>query len=261
MKKLTTLLIAMLVAATIFAQQDQEDQDETRKRRKLGTRHSISFDVGLNNILEDGKSPQENNELYAVKPFGSWNFSINSVHDTHITGALHLQWGGGISWYNFKFEDATARINKLDDGIEFIADSRPDINPIKSKLTSTYLNVNLVPMLDFSSNRRRDSWSWRRRGRHSDFRFHSGSNGGFRIGVGGYAGYKIDSYSKAVYTIEGDKKRDKNKDSLFLNTWRYGARLQVGYRDVDIFVNYDVSELFAENKGPQVNAFSFGITI
>ena len=258
MKKLTTLLVALLFAIVLFAQEDEKD---VREKRRLGTYHSVNFDLGMNNILEDGKSPQENSAAYSVKPFGSWNFAINSVNDTHITGVLHLQWGGSLSWYNFKFEDAATRINKLDDGVEFIQDSRPDLNPIKSKLTSTYININLVPMLDFSSNRQRSSWSWRRRERRIDFRFNPHSNGGFRIGVGGYAGYKIDSYSKSVYTIEGDKKRDKNKDTLFLNTWRYGARLQVGYRDIDIFVNYDISELFTENRGPQVNAFSFGITI
>lgn len=247
MKKLTTLLTAILFTSVLFAQDDQEK--DTRRKRSLGTNHSVNFDLGLNNVLEGGKSPQENNSAYAVKPFGSWNFSINSVNDTHIVGALHLQWGGSLSWYNFKFEDAATRINKLDDGVEFVTDTRPDINPIKSKMTSTYLNVTMVPMLDFSSNKHRHRWSWHHK------------QEGFRIGVGGYAGYNIDSYAKSVYTIEGDKKRDKNKNNLFMNTWRYGARFQAGYRDVDIFINYDVSELFAENKGPKLNAFSFGIII
>ena len=250
MKKLTTLIVILLISPFIFAQSELDESKEKRDRRSLGTNHSINFDLGINNILEDGASPQENNSLYAVKPFGSWNFAINSVNKTHLVGSFYLQWGGSVSWYNFKFEDASTRINKLDGGIEFIEDPRSEINTIKSKLTSSYLNVTIVPMLDFSDDNHRHKWSW-----------HDHKQEGFRIGVGAYAGYKIDGHSKAVYEIEGDRRRDKNKDSYFLNTWRYGARLQAGYRDVDIFVNYDVSELFAENKGPQLNAFSFGIII
>jgi hypothetical protein len=248
MKKLTTVLFALLLTTSIFAQDDQDERNEKREKRRFGTFHSLNFDLGTNNILEDGKSPQESNAQYAVKPFGSWNFAINSVNNTHIAGALHLQWGGSLSWYNFKFEDAGTRINKLDDRVEFVEDPR-DINLIKSKLTSSYLNVSLIPMLDFSNNRHHHRWSWHHK------------QEGFRIGVGGYAGYKIDSHTKAIYEVEGDRKRDKNKDSYFLNTWRYGARLQAGYRDIDIYVNYDMNELFAENRGPKLNAFSFGIII
>ncbi len=246
MKKLTTLLIAILITTSIFA---QEDKEEKKEKRKLGTHHSLNFDLGINNILENGKSPQESNAQYAVKPFGSWNFAINSVNDTHIGGALHLLWGGSVSWYNFKFEDASTRINKLADEVDFITDVRQQINPIKSKLTSTYINVSLIPMLDFSADKHRHKWSWHHK------------REGFRIGLGGYAGYKIASHSKAVYEMEGNKKRDKNNDSYFLNTWRYGARLQAGYRDIDLFVNYDISELFVEGRGPKINAFSFGIII
>jgi hypothetical protein len=249
MKKLTTLMIALLFSVMVFAQNDQDEKSERRMQRNLGTRHSMNFDLGINNILENGKSPQESNAQYAVKPIGSWNFAINSVNNTHIGGALYLQWGGSLSWYNFKFEDAATRIIKLDDRIEFIKDDRPELNLTKSKLTSSYLNITVVPMLDFSNDKRRYRSSWHHK------------QDGFRIGVGAYAGYKIDSHSKAVYEIEGSKKRDKNKDNYFLNTWRYGGRLQAGYRDVDFFINYDVSELFAENKGPQLNAFSFGIII
>jgi hypothetical protein len=41
---------------------------------------------------------------------------------------------------------------------------------------------------------------------------------------------------------------------------RYGLRGQIGFNDIDLFVNYDMNDLFTEGKGPQLNAFSFGIT-
>ena len=41
---------------------------------------------------------------------------------------------------------------------------------------------------------------------------------------------------------------------------RYGLRAQIGFNDIDLFINYDMNELFAAGKGPQLNAFSFGVT-
>ncbi|MBA4054703.1 MAG: hypothetical protein C0490_08335, partial [Marivirga sp.] len=73
-----------------------------------------------------------------------------------------------------------------------------------------------------------------------------------------YVGYRIASHSKIVYKEDG-KEKDKEHDSFYLNNFRYGVRLQVGYRATDLFFNYDLNELFASGKGPNLNAFSFGV--
>lgn len=90
--------------------------------------------------------------------------------------------------------------------------------------------------------------------------FDSHGSNSFRIGAGPYLGYRIDSYAKQMYKDGGDKKRDRNHDSYYLENIRYGARLQIGFNDFDLFFNYDMNELFSEGKGPALNAFSFGVT-
>ena len=80
----------------------------------------------------------------------------------------------------------------------------------------------------------------------------------FRIGLGPYIGYRISSHSKLVYKDDG-REKEKDRDSFYLNNFRYGARLQIGYRSTDLFFNYDINELFEEGKGPKLNAFSFGV--
>jgi hypothetical protein len=35
----------------------------------------------------------------------------------------------------------------------------------------------------------------------------------------------------------------------------------LGFRVVDVFVNYDLNTIFIENRGPQLNALTFGITL
>jgi hypothetical protein len=80
------------------------------------------------------------------------------------------------------------------------------------------------------------------------------------MGVGPYVGYRIGSKTKLVYEdADGDKQKEKDRDSYHLNNLRYGIRVQLGFNSTDFFINYDLNELFVENKGPKVNAVSFGL--
>ncbi|MTI22353.1 hypothetical protein E1176_15075 [Fulvivirga sp. RKSG066] len=249
--KTTRLLTAMALMMALSFNAFSQNEDDDKKRKNYGTYNDFGIDLGINNYLEDGKSPDESNALYSVKPFGSWYVALKSINNTHISGPVNLEWGGDISWYNFKFQNAAVILNEGPDGVEF-SEVSGDFDPVKSKLTAAYVNVSLVPMLKFGeSNRTRDKFDW------CDWNH----EGGFRIGAGGYAGYKIASYTKTVREMDGDDKKDKDKDGFYLNNFRYGVRMQMGYRGVDLFVNYDINELFAEGRGPKLNAFSFGVVL
>ncbi|MBX2898159.1 MAG: hypothetical protein KF775_00825 [Cyclobacteriaceae bacterium] len=222
-------------------------RDHKHKRYSKRTYHSINFDLGTNNYLSASGFPDQDNSLYTVKPWGSWYVGINSVQRTRLANKFYMEWGLGVSWYNFKFQNAQTTMDKDDNSVLFAVDTR-DADFSKSKLTAAYLNASLVPMLDFGSNAHKPS-------------FFDGNNArSFRIGAGPYVGYRIDSYSKQVFNENGAERKPRNRDNFYLNNLRYGLRLQVGFNDVDLFFNYDMNELFAENKGPQLNAFSFGIT-
>lgn len=230
---------------------DREDSDRERdyfrsSRPRYRTRHSINFDLGMNNYLEHGDFPDENNQPYTVKPFGSWYVAINSTWHSKISRNFSLDWGGNISWYNFKMQNENVRFVRDSVGVAFVEDL--SVNAIKSKLTVVYLNASMVPMLNLGSS----SYYSRRR-----FRDH----GGLRVGLGGYVGYRIDSYTKFVFKESGDKEKDKDHDNFFLNNWRYGLRFQFGFRGVDLFANYDLNNLFSDGRGPDLNAISFGIVI
>lgn len=223
---------------------------ERKKKYRRGTSDYFNLELGMNNYLtEDRSFPDESNALYTVKPWGSWYTAINNNFRTHLFGILYLDWGAGISWYNFKFQNSSARIEKDAEQVNFYEDQTVE-NPVKSKLTVTYLNVNFVPVLSFgSSGRKKDIFHW-------DY-----PENGFRIGLGAYAGYRIDSYSKAVWKDSGKKEKDHDKSNYFLNNFRYGTKVILGFKSVDLFINYDLNDLFAEGAGPKLNAFSFGIIL
>jgi hypothetical protein len=194
--------------------------------------------------LSGGKFP-DGGQSYAVRPWGSWNVAVNSVQRTRLGKNFFMEWALGASWYNFKFENDAIMMQKDELGVHFIPDTR-NVDHKKSKLSATYINASLVPMLDFGDRGRKP-------------RVWDGYGNEFRIGIGPYVGYRIASKSKLVYEDKGSKEKEKDRDSYYLNNIRYGVRLQLGFRSTDFFFNYDLNNLFADNKGPKVNAISFGV--
>jgi hypothetical protein len=227
-----------------------EEWDVNVGNRNWGrTWQSFNFDLGTNNYLNKGKFPDSENALYAVRPWGSWYFAASSIQRTRLGRKFFLEWGLGLSWYNFKFQKDNILIVKDASGVQFVEDTRDataGADFIKSKLSMSFIQASLVPVIDFGDHSRKP-------------RFWDGYGNSFRVGFGPYIGYKISSHSKLVYKDDDGREKEKNHDSFYINNIRYGARLQIGYRSTDLFFNYDLNELFSANKGPKLNAFSFGI--
>jgi hypothetical protein len=226
--------------------EEQEDWTDEPRKYHWHTTQSFNFDLGTNNYLSKGKFPDSENEPYSVRPWGSWYVALNSIQRTRLGKNFFLEWGGGVSWYNFKFQENNVLMEKDDTGLSFILDETSGFYYKKSKLTVAYVNASVVPMLDFG-------------GRDYKKRIWDGHHSSFRIGAGPYIGYRIDSYSKVKYKDDDDTKKDRNHDSYYLENIRYGIRTQIGFRSTDLFFNYDLNELFTEGKGPSLNAFSFGV--
>ena len=242
-------------AATLPEVNESETEDdydehshEEHYDRPRGLKHYFNIDLGMNNYLSDDGFPDETNEPYTVRPWGSWYIALGSVNETYISRGMSLQFGLNVSWYNFKFQNDDVYVVRGDENVEF------PLNPEmlnasfkKSKLTVAYINASFVPMFHFG---KREYSGWQV--------WDSNPHSGFRIGLGAYGGYRIGSYNKVKYN-DGDTKKRKDHDSFYLENFRYGLRLQLGFGDTDVFVNYDLNKLFREDRGPDLNAFSFGI--
>jgi len=242
--------------STRESEEKKEYNYDRKAKRYSGSKTTFvsALDFGINNYLESGKFPDDNNEQYTVRPWGSWYVAIMPTWQTHITGKFALDYGAGVSWYNFKFQDPRTKLVRYDDGVEF-EQWDVELQSSKSKLTVAHINAHFVPMFDFgyrTSKRIYDDGFVQKRTR---FR-----RNGFRIGVGAYVGTRIDTYQKLVWRGTGHKSKLRERDNFYVNRIRYGIRGIVGFGEVDIFVNYDMSTLFAENRGPELNAITFGLS-
>ncbi len=238
-----------------WADDDDDDDDDgaweryerKKERRSNRTRNVWNVELGTMNWLEDGSFPSNNNELYTIRPWGTWYLGLNSNFITPVSGPLLLQWGFGVTHGDIKFQNDRVQMIEGPDMVEFIENTNP-IDPIKSRLKLWHLNFTMVPVLDFSG-----------RGSRGSFMSFGRYNKGVRIGAGGYVGYRVGGRTKFVYKEEGSKRKIKEKDNFYMNNVRYGVRFQFGYSGFDIFVNYDLNEIFADDRGPELNAMSFGI--
>lgn len=246
----------------IEIEDDWDDDWRNRRRRSRsieyfethdhGTLRGLNIEFGFNNYLDDGEFPSSS-DLYKVKPVGSHFWAINWNHVSKVSGPLYLDWGAGISWYNFKYENAATRLDSQGGQLTFVEDLTVD-SAIKSKLKVTYLNFTAVPMFDFAKGKRLV-----RMYEVDDVRVAFSRKRGFRIGLGAYFGMRLSNKAKYVYKNDGSRKKDKDKGQFYVNDFRYGARLQMGINSFDFFVNYDLNELFEDNRGPKLNPITFGV--
>ncbi len=209
----------------------------------------LLIDLGTSNFLENNQFPDKAGAAFAVRPVGSWYVGLNAVNTSRILGPLYLELGAGVSWHNFKFKDHSVTLVRDGEEVQFISNPEPFAYEM-SKLTATHINVSAVPVLYFG-----------RRGRNQcEFLGGSGYGKGLRVGAGVFAGYRIDAYTRQNFRVNGEKNKEINKDDFFINNIRYGVRLQAGIGRMDFFLNYDVSEMFYEGRGPQLNPITLGVT-
>lgn len=224
---------------------DDDDDDEYRKRRRFRTEDSWNLEIGLNNFLTGVVSFVDESEPHNLDTWESHYIAITRNYSTKLAGPLYMEYGASVSWYNFTFANPRTRIEDDPDMLTLGLDTDASIVPIRAKLRTPYVNVHFVPVLDLSKGTLDRSYQGK----------------GFRIGVGGYAGYRIGGKAKYVWEVDGDRRKAAPKGSYFMENFRYGVRGQVGFRGVDLFLNYDLNEVFTAGNGPQLNAFSFGIII
>lgn len=201
---------------------------QKRRYRRIWTSSDVDIDLGLNSYLQNGSTP--NGTAYDLRPISSRYVALGGSFRTRFSRHLQLITGANVSWYNFMF-DGDVTLQNTAQGASFEASPTP---LEKSKLTVAHINIPM--MLNFGRS-------------------------GYAIALGGYIGYRLDSYTRQVYTLNGQRFRPREHGGYGVNQWRYGVRTEVEVLGVRVFGNYDLSTLFADNRGPELNPISFGVVI
>lgn len=180
---------------------------------------------------------------FGLKPMGSRYVGLEISRSVRLASnpksRFNLGYGLQFDWYNFMF-DHNRIIQKGTDAVIFqpIIDGNGGETVLsKNKMTVSYVTLPIMP-----------HWTY------------SKESAVQMIGLGGYVSYRLDSYTKAI-----EDKSDnlhKNTSNLFVNQIRYGVRAEFALKHFpDLFFSYDLSPLFEKGKGPDVQAFSFGLRL
>lgn len=206
-----------------------ETEDYTNYQDEKSGKFETNFEpeVGINIWPVDKGAPE-------VKPWGSWYVGLNTTGTWKPTKNFHLKSSLGVSWYNFKLEDTDLIAVKTPDGIEWQEFNEGD--GTKSKISASFVNFTLMPSIQTN-------------------------DGNLRIGAGGYVGYRIGGRGKFVYDdADGEQNKLYEKSNMYIENFRYGLRGEIGVgKEIDLFFNYDLNDLFQPGKGPEMQAMSFGV--
>lgn len=210
------------------------DEELDKYFPQKGSHSYFNIYLGLNNWIEGNDLPSSS-APYSLKPINSWFLGVSFDNVSRIFGPLYFNYGIGVSYLDYSFENTRIQVIKTDDALFF--NEIENISGRKSKINVGYLNAHFVPTFSF--------------GKYSSFRF----------GLGVYGGYRIDSNSKMKFDdANGEKQKQKINDSLHIQSFKYGLRAQIGWRDFDLFMLYDLHEFFEEEVlAPRLTPITFGI--
>lgn len=145
--------------------------------------------------------------------------------------------GLGLWINNYRFDN---NIILVSDSVQIFGYADTTWNYTKSKLTTSYLTLPIIFEYQVRDKRGKEV---------------------LHIGAGAYGGVKLGSKSKTVYVYENTKIKTKDNNDFKLNPFKYGLTARIGWRKLNFFANYNLSELFESNKGPEIYPFEVGITL
>lgn len=238
------------------------------QKREKPTR-SFIIDLGVSTFSSVNAPDMSNNQAaidrlgnqfqlgpdqHRVRPWGSWYFAMGYNNRTRIAGPLAINYGGTFSWYNFKFQDRATTLLRANDEIFFA--ERLNVDPIKSKLSVSHVNIHFVPTFDFRYGRR-----YKVENDGVEKTYYNHKRHAFRVGAGPYVGHRLGGRAKYRFRDEDGRQRIKDDGNFFYEDLRYGVRGLIGWRQFDMFVNYDLNHVFSKNRGPEMRAISFGLIL
>lgn len=227
-----------------------KEQDSTKKRRLVlhldeknwsNNKHKDSihsekrttsqfvFAMGLNNMMVDGKL-QDSNYKFMGSHFYEWGFTYNSrlMKNDNL---LHAKYGLSLMYNNIRPTDNRSFVVNGDQ-TDLVVNP---VNLTESRFRNVYLVAPVHLEFDFTKPKEKDGKTY--------FRTHRS----FRFGVGGYAGINVKS--KQILKFEDDdlKYKSRIKGEYNVNNFIYGLSSYIGYRELSLYLKYDLNPLFQDN--------------
>lgn len=197
--------------------------------------------AGINNALVDGGSLDDSPYQIGGSKFFEigWQFKTRVFDDTNW---LRFVYGLNFQFNGFKPEDNQYFVREGD--LTLLEEFPGNLD--KSKLRMDNL---VVPVFfEFGPSKRKD---------YDDY-FRYSTRGKFRIGLGGYFGLNYSTRHKLKYKIDGERSKEKIKNSFNTSNTIYGLAGYVGFGDLSLYTRYELNTIFKDPNVDQHN-IAFGL--
>jgi hypothetical protein len=222
---------------TIIIIEDDDDEDDEKGDRN-GEGHWAGFGINTNGFLNaDGKIAIGDAagflELDHARSIG-FNFNLVEKRFPIFREYVGLTTGLGIQWNRFALKNNVDVMVSADStyGVE-----NTTVDFKKNVLRSTYLQIPLL--LEITTNKDNDK-AW-------------------HISAGVVGGIRIGSSLKTKWEDAGKTNKDKVISNYNFNPFDAHATAIIGYGDINLYVNYGLTQVFEKDKGPNFSPVSAGI--
>ncbi len=160
--------------------------------------------------------------------FAMYNFQL-------ANGPSNFGIGLGISNHNL-YSDS--RIDNIKADTIVFTPIPDELAPKRTKINLTYIDIPMELKIRFKNE--------------------------MKLGVGFKIGYLINSKEKYIgdmSTAQQNRVTIKQKSISELQTYSYGFTLRFGYKSVNLFGYYQISQIFNRDRGPELYPISVGITL
>jgi len=217
------------------------DPDTKTYKKPTFRGHWTGFEMGINAFANTDYSSYNGNEFMDLNLVKSVAVNLNFLqYDISLQKKktnIGLVTGMGLEWNNYRF-DQDITLHEID-GVIYPDPINPDWDVKKSKLTSLYLTVPLL----------------------MEFQIPVKNGHKVHMSAGLVGGLRLGTHSKIKYKRNGNSHKDKDKDDFNLQAFRYSAQVRLGYRAINLFATYGMTDLFRNNKGPELTPYTIGLTL
>ncbi|MFI0430421.1 hypothetical protein [Mariniflexile sp. HMF6888] len=216
-------------------------KDNKPKKYDLRTTSDFVLAFGLNNAIIEGE--KLDNSPY--KFGGSRFFEIGWAWKTRVfkeSNFMRFKYG-----YSFQINGLKPIDNQyfVQQGNQTALEVFPE-DLKKSKLSIT--NLVFPVHFEFGPSKKIEK----------DTYFRYSTDNQFKIGLGGYGGFNIGTRQKLKYELDGDRKKEKQKQSFNTSNLVYGLSGYIAFDEVALYVKYDLSPIFKDQTIKQ-NNISIGL--
>ncbi len=241
-----------------------DDSIHVYKKPKKRRNHWAGLDLGINGFMTSGGSfdlsnpahfeqtnPQSVTQFMELNYSKSWTFSVNFLEFFIPIKEHHFGFvtGLGTEWNNYELKH-NVRLTPFGGSEVFSSANAYEerytwgeidttLSYSKNRFKTWFINAPFLLELNTGQDKRRS----------------------FHLSAGAILGYNLQTKMKYVFNENGDKRKEKDKDSFNTNPFRASLTARVGYSWFTVFATYALTPLFENGRGPELYPFTVGVAL